>query len=223
MEKKILAEFFVGISHTPEGKSWFPTHSFEEIKKHRFDAFEGIKSKFIEERKIKILTTTEIDLFHLRQHFLKNEIKEIERLSNHSELSSSDHIELNKYREWVEVELQKDLGKIPVKNFKLRPGITPEIVSDYYHWLIRKKYTSCTLKEFQEIFSNDPLPDTWKPIVWEKCKTSLAATVLSLLDVPKTMGILSEYFVDASGNHIYPLLKAPERKLKPHLYPFSVK
>ena len=109
-EGKPYLRVVAGITHLPEnegkGRSWFPTHDFEVIKKHREHLFYTcIQPEFLNESRIMRLTTTSKDLEDLRRSWLNDELKEIDRLMNNPQVSRRNRIELNKYLDYVQSEL----------------------------------------------------------------------------------------------------------------------
>jgi hypothetical protein len=133
LKKGETLNWTIGISHLPEkgGKAWvfFPTYSYNVIKKHREHAFEFVKAEYIKERAIKMLTTTQADFDLLRLNWLQSELKEIDRICNISETSRSDKIEVEKYRNYVNNELKPD-----------KPQESEPIISTEYSGLIYDKY-----------------------------------------------------------------------------------
>ncbi len=113
----------IGVTHLPEhegrGRSWFPTHNFEVLKKHREYLYHtSILEEFLNERRIKVLVTTSKDLEDLRRAWLNDELREIDRLMEIPQMSRSDRHELNKYRDYVQSELTKITEAITTDQIK---------------------------------------------------------------------------------------------------------
>lgn len=141
----------IGITQLPEfnGKcrAFFPTHSFEIIKKHREYLYHTlVLVEFLNERKIKALNTTSNDTELLRCNWLNDELKEIDRISNIPGISRNDLIELEKYKDYVNTELnpkneitikkaseKKQLLSIPTKASK------EEILNFWFELLTNNK------------------------------------------------------------------------------------
>jgi hypothetical protein len=101
------------------GFSLNPTHDFEQLKPVRLSKYETAKQGFIEERKINRITTTdfELNLFYIA--WLKGELKVIEGWLLGSEIngkrrlpSTSDQIEILKYKQFVNTELSNAEGLV---------------------------------------------------------------------------------------------------------------
>lgn len=112
--KKNIAKWTIGISHLPEmegkARAFFPTHDFDIIKHHREYVYKKfIVWEFANDRVIKRVKTTDKDFKECRNDWLNDELKEIERIINIPGITRSDQIELKKYRDYVNEELnQKD-------------------------------------------------------------------------------------------------------------------
>jgi hypothetical protein len=81
-----------------------PTHSFELLKKTRLEIFEKVKQNFIEERKIKKLSTFDFEIGCLYNSWLKREFETIENWLLEKP-SKSDEIEIKKYKKFLELEM----------------------------------------------------------------------------------------------------------------------
>lgn len=88
-----------------------PTHSFELLKKTRLEIFEKAKQNFIEERKIKKLLTSDFEIGWLYNSWLKREFETIKNWL-FEEPSDSDQLEINKYKQFLELEMIKTESQI---------------------------------------------------------------------------------------------------------------
>lgn len=111
----------------------------------------------------------------------------------------------------------QDVSGTPTKYFKLKESINDSVVSGYYKWLFINKDIVCTENEWKALFSNDKLPNNWKPITWLKKKakgegphlSALGAVIRYLLNVPKGEkheDLMKQFFVDENGNPLRPSL-----------------
>jgi hypothetical protein len=81
-----------------------PTHSFELLKKTRLEIFEKVKQNFIEERKIKKLSTFDFEIGCLYHNWLKREFEIIKNWLL-DKPSNSDQLEISKYKQFLELEM----------------------------------------------------------------------------------------------------------------------
>jgi hypothetical protein len=81
-----------------------PTHSFELLKKTRLEIFEKVKQKFIEERKIKKLLTSDFEIGCLYHSWLKREFEIIKNWLL-DKPSNSDQLEISKYNNFLYMEM----------------------------------------------------------------------------------------------------------------------
>jgi len=88
-----------------------PTHSFELLKKTRLEIFEKVKQNFIEERKIKKLSTFDFEIGWLYNSWLKREFETIKNWL-FEEPSDSNQLEIIRYKQFLELEMIKTESQI---------------------------------------------------------------------------------------------------------------
>lgn len=150
-----IAKFTVAISHRPEfngrGRAFFPTHSFEAIKKQRESVYEMVLYEFKRERMIKMVPTTEKDVKLFRLDWLNTELNEIDRIIKIPTLTKSDSIELGKYKAYVKSEI----NKLPREDW-----------SSLHHDLINEYIEDVSEEDFNDVMSYKRLPNGKLKIRW---------------------------------------------------------
>jgi hypothetical protein len=106
-KNKILT--LIGITDHPEvegGLAYFPTHSFDSIKRLRESLYETVLNSTISERTSMLITTDESDLKNLRLTWLNSELKEIAKLIENPSISLNGKTEVTKYKDYINKELK---------------------------------------------------------------------------------------------------------------------
>jgi hypothetical protein len=106
-----------------------PTHSFELLKKTRLEIFEKVKQNFIEERKIKKLSTFDFEIGCLYHSWLKREFEIIKNWLL-DKPSNSDQLEISKYNNFLYMEMiqtESEINQQPKQTETNKPPRAPEL------------------------------------------------------------------------------------------------
>lgn len=108
-EKQTIAKWTIGVTELDlkGARALFPVQSVEKIIAHRESVYNAVSNEFHKERAIKNIPITDKDLKLLRTRWLNSELAEIDRLNKIPFISDSETIELEKYRDYVNMELKK--------------------------------------------------------------------------------------------------------------------
>lgn len=162
---------FVERMQSEHGFTINPTHNFELLKETRRGLFEEWKTAFIEERTIKKLQTNEFEMLCFYYAWLKQELDVIKQwLSDkypngekRPKHSTSDQIEILKYKHSVEVEIEVTEKAFEEMQPKLETGEIQE----------SETKTIFAPIAFKDIFANEG---------WEKYITALEKTEPALIN-----------------------------------------
>lgn len=143
----LQVKWTVGISHLEVNeRAFFPTHSVDVIIKQRESVYQELLSNYNKDRAIKILKTSEKDLILFRQHWLNFELQEIDRLNKILGITS-DLTELEKYHDYINIELQNvkpkkegELRKLAlIAAHKVEPiGPEKSKLRQYYNFYLKR-------------------------------------------------------------------------------------
>jgi hypothetical protein len=178
-ERIELAKWTIGIENIPEiyGKAvaFLPTHGYNYIKEYRNRTFYTcVQAKFLNERRVKLVTTTSEDLEKLRIYWLQEELKRYtELIDTIPSMSSSDIIETKKYMKDLTEELD-------------HPGILDKKQIDENLWegLFRNKDDAREVKKIFEI-SGCTKNGIYQGVAIKKDKRELLAAYFILIPLLK--------------------------------------
>jgi hypothetical protein len=143
----------IGISRSDRGIIGFiPGYDFLLIRREREKYYRTIHLiEFLDERRIKNVITTSSDLEIHRKQWLNDEFKEVDRLINIPDISKSDRVELQKYKDFVLSEIERPSPSVrtkTVKPYKSKRRFISFIIAEAYFNHNQTFWKDCSKKDF---------------------------------------------------------------------------